>query len=108
MQIIRFIIIAAIITLVVYTAVDLWLRYRDAVGSPWQRLLSAGRDSATILWQRFVIVVTGLAGTLGEAADWLNEPALKDAITAALKPEYVAAFTIAVALITIAARKRTL
>jgi len=108
MQTVRFLIVVALVALALYTAFDLYRRYRMTPGSPWQRLVAAARDSATILWQRFVIIVTGLVGSLGEVADWFNEPALKDAIQAALQPEYVAIFTVLVAFITIAARKRTL
>jgi hypothetical protein len=108
LQTIRILVVIALIALVAYSAIDLAIRYRVTVGSPWERLIVAGRDSATILWQRFVIIVAGLAGSLGELADWLNEPALKEAIQASLKPEYVAVFTVAVALVTIVARKRTL
>jgi hypothetical protein len=91
-----------------YVAVDFYRSYCAATGTVWQRLLAAGKSSATILWQRFVIAVAALSNGLVWLADVANAPAVSDAIKAALQPQYVAAFVVAVAIITELARRRTL
>lgn len=54
------------------------------------------------------MIVGSITGAAASAADYFNEPAIADAIKSVLKPEYVAAFTVFVAIVTIWARKRTL
>lgn len=75
-------------------------------GTLWQRMLAAAEQSATILWQKFVIVVGALTAVLTELATWLNEPSLVEPIKAVMQPQYVAYFTIFVALVTVWARRR--
>ncbi len=91
-----------------YVGWTLYSQYRASTATGWRRYLDAAEGSATILWQKFVIAVTALAGVLSQAADYFNDPSISSAIQSVLKPQYVAAFTIAVALVTIWARKRTL
>lgn len=82
--------------------------YKAAIGTTWQRLLAAGKDSATVLWARFTVVVTGMVTGLVWAADLVNAPSVATAITTYMKPSVVAGIMITVALITELARKRTL
>ena len=91
-----------------YTAWTLYSQYRASSSTGWQRYLDAATGSATILWQKFVIAISALAGLLSQTAEYFNEPSISNAIKSALKPEYVAAFMVFVAVITIWARKRTL
>lgn len=101
-------IVLAILAIAGYFAFELVIEYKHATGTIWQRLIAAGKGSATILWSRFVAVVTAGSVGLAELAEWLNAPGLKDAIQAYLKPDYVAAFTLFVVIITEVARRRTL
>lgn len=98
-------IVAAIVAYVAYNFIT---EYAKATGTTWQRLLSSAQGSATILWQKFVIVVTGVTGALVYCADFVGEPGVGDAIKGALQPEYVALASIAIAFISWWARKRTL
>lgn len=82
--------------------------YSAAAGSAWERLLAAGKGSATIVWSRFSAIVAALAGTLSGLADWLNAPGVGEAIQSYLKPEWVALYVLGVALIAELARRRTL
>ncbi len=97
---------AAVAALLVF---DVYRRYLKASGTTWQRLLSAGRDSATILWSKFVIVLAGLVGNLDSVADFLGQPEAKQYIQDALgNPKAVAAVMLAIAFVSMMARNRTL
>lgn len=97
--------LAAFVAYVVYVVVSTWIR---ETGSPWQRVLATAQHSATILWAKFTAVLAIIAGGLEYVADYLGTPEIGDAIKAAMKPQYVAAFMVLVAIVTIWARKRTL
>jgi hypothetical protein len=97
-----------VLAIVGYVVVDFVREWRKAEGSLWDRLVAAGKGSATILWARFTIIVGALADLLVEVADWLNAPGVADGIKMVLQPEYVGAFIVAVALISEVARRRTL
>lgn len=90
--------------LVVTTAIN----YKKATGTVWQRLLASASDSATLLWSKFVLLLSAGTGFLTNAADYFGDPSLAAAIKAALTPEHVVYFAIFVTFITILARKRTL
>jgi hypothetical protein len=94
--------------ILVYVVVDFVRSYRAAAGTVWQRLLASGKESATIVWQRFTIVVASLADAVVWVADLLNAPSVAEPIKSALQPQYVAAFMVAVAIIGEFARRRTL
>lgn len=71
----------------------------------WDRIKTWFRNSATILWARLV----ACAGLLLAAAETvLQDPALSQAVQAALQPRYVPYYVIAIGLITELARRRTL
>lgn len=97
-----------VLVIVGYVVVDFLREYRNAEGSLWNRLVAAGKGSATVLWARFTVIVGALADLLIEAASWLDAPGVADAVKALLRPEYVGAFIVAVALISEFARRRTL
>lgn len=105
--------IALIIAVVAFIAMVYFISefvkdYAKYEGTWWERALSASQESATILWSKFVALLGMGAGSLVSLSDYLNDPALTAAIKAALKPEYLVPFGIAVAVITIYVRKRTL
>ncbi|HEY1361496.1 MAG TPA: hypothetical protein VGF60_04580 [Xanthobacteraceae bacterium] len=91
-----------------YVAIDAVRSFTRAAGSLWQRLLAVGKQSSTLLWQRFVVLVAGLADALAWAADLLGEPSVASALQAHLKPSTVAAVMVAVAIVSELARRRTL
>ena len=91
-----------------YVAWDFYADYRAAAGTVWQRLLAAGKTSATILWSRFTILTTAMSNSLVWLAGLLGAPGVEDAIKAALQPVYVAGFVVFIAVITELARRRTL
>lgn len=97
-----------IAALVIYFAYDLVTSFYASSGTLWQRLLATGKQSATILWSRFVVLVTGLSGGLVLLADYLNAPGVADAIKAVIQPQYVMILLIAIPLINEFARRRTL
>lgn len=105
---IRIVFALFLIAIVAFFVFDMVKLYAATPGSTWDRILAAGRGSATIVWGRFVAIVAAAIGLLPDAADLFGDPSLGDAIKAALNPQYVAAFTIGIALISIFARRRTL
>ena len=83
--------------------------YREASGSTWERLLCAGRESATILWGKICILLSGLIASLDSLADFLNMPELKTYIETALgNPKTVAGVMLVLSAVSIYARRRTL
>jgi hypothetical protein len=102
--------IVLIATAAIFAACATWFlrSYRAATGTTWQRLLAASKDSATVLWGYIV----GLAGTLltwsVTAADFFNAPEVRTFVETNIKAEYLGAALTVIALVTIAARLRTL
>lgn len=86
-----------------------WRALRDpSAGSLWEKMLAAGRGSASILWARFVMALGALFGALANYADLAQLPAIQDLMRVLLTPQ---TFGIAVALISLVseiARRRTL
>ena len=104
----RLVIDVLIVLAVVYVVIDAVVSYRAAAGTVWQKLLAVGKESATVLWSRFTILVAGATDGLVWLADLAGQPAVAGAIQSYLKPSYVAGLMIAVAVITELARRRTL
>jgi hypothetical protein len=95
--------------LLVVIGFHLVAQYRKARGSAWQRLLAAGKESATILWGKVCILLSGLIASLDSVADFLNMPELKTYIETALgNPKTVAAIMLLLSAVSIYARRRTL
>jgi len=95
----------AVFAYIAYTFISDFLGQK---GTTWQRLLSAGKDSATILWARFSLMVGTLSGALVELATYVGAPGVADGIKDALQPQYVLGFVILSSIITEWARRRTL
>ena len=92
----------------VYVVIDFIRSFRAAAGTLWQRLLATGRESATILWQRFTIALAAFTDALLWLAELLNAPGVAEPIKSVLEPQYVAVFVVAVAIVGELARRRTL
>jgi hypothetical protein len=95
--------------LLIVVGFQLVVAYRKARGSTWQRLLAAGKESATILWGKFCILLSGLIASLDSLAEFLNLPELKTYIETALgNPKTVAGVMLVLSAVSIYARRRTL
>jgi thiol:disulfide interchange protein len=109
MQTIRFIFSIAVLLVaawIIWTFVQAYWREQ---GSTFDRLLGAAQESATILWSKFTVIVAAIVAQLGDIADLIGQPEWKDAINVWLgNPKVVAGVMLAISVITITARKRTL
>jgi len=71
----------------------------------WFKIKAWFKNSVTILWAR-VVALGGVA--LGAVQALSADPAVNDAMHAALQPKYVAWYVIGIGLITELARRRTI
>ncbi len=109
MHTLRLIIGLGFAALALYIVVVNYLEYRKTSGSTWDRLLDTARNSATILWSKFCILLAGIVGSLDSIADLAGMPELKTFIDNWLgNPKVIAGVMLALSLVTFAARKRTL
>jgi hypothetical protein len=90
---------------IVFTFAHAWI---VETGSFWQRTLNAGQDSATIVWAKLVIMAGGLVAVLDKIADLAGDPALTAQIQQYATPQMVGYVTIAIMLVNVWARLRTL
>lgn len=97
-------------------AVDFAKAYAASSKTGWARVWDGGRGSATIVWQQLGVVLGGLLAASDQAVDWLtqflNAPGADDSIKNVLNqvvtPAKVGTALAIYALISIAARMRTL
>jgi len=89
-----------------YFAIEVYFGYRSATGTTWERLVTASRNSATILLQRAIVVVSAIVGVLAQVADKID-PGLGDTIKS-INPTWYLAFTVGLAILSVVARGRTL
>lgn len=109
METLRILIGAGFGGLVLYFGVTTYLGFRKAEGTVWARLLTAAGDSATLLWSRFVMLLAGTIGSIGDIGDAIGDPSIRGyAETVLGNPKIVAGALLAVSIVTVAARKRTL
>lgn len=98
-----------LIVLVGYYAVETYFRYRETTGTRWERLIKAASNSATILWGKFVLVLSAIVSQLDNIADLLGQPEMKDYIQTLIgNPKAVASVMAGIAVISMIARFRTL
>jgi len=95
-------------SLLAYIAYVVFSAWKNQTGTVWQRILGTANESATILWAKFVAAIAIIVGGMDYIADIIGAPEVKDAIQGVMNPKYVAGFLVAVALITVIARKRTM
>ncbi|HLJ01456.1 MAG TPA: hypothetical protein VKT76_17225 [Bradyrhizobium sp.] len=95
----------AMIGWIVFTLVHAWT---VEAGSFWQRTLKAGRDSATIVWTKVVLVVGGLVAVLDKIATLAGDPSLATQIQQYATPQTVSYVMIAIMFVNVWARLRTL
>jgi hypothetical protein len=70
----------------------------------WHKLKAAFRHSVTILWAR-IVALAGLLLATGQSL--IADPNVNDAVRAALKPDYIPYYVIAIGLVTELCRRRT-
>jgi ABC-type spermidine/putrescine transport system permease subunit II len=105
----KLIVTLAFISIIVFLAGTFYWEYSKAEGTKWQRALKAAEDSATILWAKFVMLLSAIVGSIGDIGDWLGQPEIRGyAETVLGNPKIVAGVLLAVSLVTMSARKRTL
>lgn len=77
-------------------------------GSFWQRTLKAGKESATIVWAKAVIVAGGLVAVLDKIAELAGDPSLTAQIQQYATPQIVGYVLVAIMFVNVWARLRTL
>ncbi len=82
--------------------------YREATGTVWERSVEACKDSATLLWARFVALVGFIAAYMADLANILGAPGVASAIQTYADPKVVGFVMIAIAIVTELARRRTM
>jgi hypothetical protein len=103
----RWIFLAVVLGLIGYIVWTVYSQYRLATGTPFQRALAGARNSATILWTKFVAVVALVTLQLDNIADLLGAPEAKDFINQWVgNPKVIAAIMLAIASVTFYARVR--
>lgn len=92
-----------------YFVFNVYAGYRAATGSWWTRLLAGARNSATMLWAKFCVVLAAVVANLDHIADALGQPDAKEYIQVILgNPKAVAGVMLALTAVTMWARARTL
>lgn len=81
--------------------------YKEARGTMWERAIEASRDSATILWSKLLIVGSVFVNGVVYLASAFDAGTVEQ-IRVYLPVEYVTGFLVAIAIITIIARLRSL
>lgn len=105
---IRFVFTVVTLVMFAYVAITFYVQWLKETDTGWQRLLCAARDSATILWAKFVMAVGCLVGQLDNIADFVGMPQAKDFINTWVgNPKALSALMIGIALITMWARTRS-
>lgn len=96
---------ALMIGWIVFTFAHAWV---TETGSFWQRTLKAGKDSATIVWAKVVLVVGGLVAVLDRIANLFGDPSLVTQIQQYVTPQIVSYVMIGIMFVNVWARFRTL
>src|ERR1700743_421621 len=90
---------------IVFTFVHAWI---TATGSFWQRTLAAGKNSATIVWAKVVLIAGGLVAVLDKIAHLFGDPSLATQIQQYVTPQIVSYVMMGIMAINVWARLRTL
>ncbi|MGZ5871147.1 MAG: hypothetical protein ACXWKP_03440 [Bradyrhizobium sp.] len=90
---------------IAFTFVRAWM---VETGSFWQRTLKAGKESATIVWAKAVIIAGGLVAVLDKFAELAGDPSLTAQIQQYATPQIVGYVLVAIMFVNVWARLRTL
>jgi hypothetical protein len=96
---------ALLVGWIAFTFVRAWA---IETGSLWQRTLKAGRQSATIVWAKLVILVGGLVAMLDKLSELAGDQSLATQIQQYATPQVVSYVMIAIMFVNVWARLRTL
>jgi hypothetical protein len=99
------VITALMIGWIAFTFAHAWI---TETGSFWQRTLKAGKDSATIVWAKVVLVAGGLVAVLDKVASLFGDPSLTTQIQQYVTPQLVSYVMIGIMFVNVWARFRTL
>jgi hypothetical protein len=110
------IVTVAIVAMVAIVVIDFTRSYAASGNTGWQRLLDAGRGSATILWSQLGFVIAGMLTAFDQLADLVcqltgapgADDAFKQAIQSYFTTTTVGTVLAIYAVITVLARVRTL
>jgi hypothetical protein len=100
-----FIVTLLMVGWIAFTFVRAWT---VETGSFWQRTLKVGKESATIVWAKVVIIAGGLVAVLDKIADLAGDPSLTAQIQQYATPQIVSYVMIAIMIVNVWARLRTL
>lgn len=87
---------------------DFAKNYLSYSGSRWTRFLYAFDASLTIIWSRFVIVISLISTSLASFAGYLGLPEVQSAFNAYLTAQNAALLIAGIAVVTEICRRRTL
>jgi hypothetical protein len=96
---------ALMIGWIVFTFVHAWV---TETGSFWQRTLKAGKDSATIVWAKVVLIAGGLVAVLDKIANLFGDPSLATQIQQYVTPQAISYVMMGIMAVNVWARFRTL
>ena len=96
---------ALMIGWIVFTFVHAWV---TETGSFWQRTLKAGKDSATIVWTKVVLIAGGLVAVLDKIANLFGDPSLATQIQQYVTPQAISYVMMGIMAVNVWARFRTL
>lgn len=82
--------------------------FRDATGTLWERLLGAAKGSASILWAYVLGAAGAILAFAAKVAMFVNLPEVAQFIQVSVPVEYVGGALIAIAVINVLSRLRTL
>lgn len=100
--------LGACLLAVVFVVIRFVANFRAAQGTTWQRSVSAAHDSATMLWGYMLTVSGTMLGASVKVSDYLNLPEVRTFIEQNVQAEYLAYALLAIGVVTLAARARTL
>lgn len=98
-----------VIALAAWAAWTVYSGYRSSTGTTLQRLRAGARGSATLLWGKFCVGLSAVVTWADSIADMLGQPDAKQYINDAIgNPKIVGAIMLAVSLVSMWSRLRTL
>ena len=100
--------LVATLFLIAWIALSFVRAWMVETGSFWQRTLKAGRQSATIVWAKLVILAGGVVAVLDKLADLAGDQSLATQIQQYATPQVVGYIMIAIMFVNVWARLRTL
>jgi hypothetical protein len=105
---ISLIITLAVIATLAWLAYHVVKKFKTSEGTFWDRLLAGFKDSATILVAGATYVGGAILGFIGQAADALNVPQVAEVVRTQIPAEYMGYGLMALAVVTVLARLRSL